>query len=67
MNFGISSTQKWVKGDTDLGTCTGCHCMIMSAKYVLSVEVKAGTNSETISTSTVLCQSCYDGLKIEKQ
>lgn len=67
MNFGISSKQIWVKQDADLSTCSGCHCMIISAKYVLSVEMTAGTNKEVLPTSTELCQSCYDALKLNKQ
>jgi hypothetical protein len=62
---GISTKQFWVKENPDASTCTGCQTMIVSAKYVLSVEIKAGTNTETIPTSTVLCQSCYDALKIK--
>lgn len=67
MNFGISSKQIWVKQDADLSTCSGCQCMIVSAKYVLAVVLEAGIKSETIETNTELCQSCYDALKPEQK
>lgn len=63
---GFTTEQKWIKEDADLSACTGCKKMIMSPKYVLSIEMTMLGNKETIPTGTVLCQSCYDALKIEK-
>lgn len=67
MITGISSKQVWQKQDADASTCTGCLTMIVSSKYILSVEMKAGNNSMSIPTDTVLCQSCYDALKPEQK
>lgn len=67
MKIGISTKQVWVKHDPDCSTCTTCKTMIVSAKYVLSVEIKCGNNLERIPTNTELCQSCFDALKPEQK
>lgn len=65
MNIGISTSQVWVKEPADASMCSGCETMIVSAKYVLSVRTQILMNSETIPTSTVLCQSCYEAVKLK--
>ena len=64
--IGISSTEKWVKEQGDLSPCTGCKVGIVSAKYVLSIEVKMLNKVEVIPTSTVLCESCYEAIQTKK-
>jgi hypothetical protein len=65
MNAGISTSQVWVKEPTDASMCSGCESIIVSAKYVLSVEVKMMNKSEIIPSNTVLCESCYEARKLK--
>lgn len=69
--MGVESNAKivadftWKRKDGDCQPCRNCGDMMISAKYVLTVEMHVAGKKESAETKVAICAPCYEIMEIE--